>query len=96
MWKSKKPPVYPDLDLEPFLLEMGWTEVWEHGRCLGILDGFHRLERWVQARPGRQFRVRFISRPPGCLTASLMPVAWIGAEAGELGPQYYAIERGGS
>jgi len=58
----------------PFEPHKGWTEVWECGRCLGSYDDFREMECFVRSRPNRQFVIRLIGRPAGCLRSVLRPI----------------------
>jgi hypothetical protein len=94
-WGRKAPQLtYIEIDLNPdrLRLELGWTEVWEHGRRLGQYDRSNDLERYVMARPGRAFQIRFVQPPLGCVGGALFPVCSLTAAAGEKGVDYWDWE----
>jgi len=97
-WKKKAPrdpfpiPRDTDLHLDPFRPQWGWTEIWEHGHYLGLVDGMERLERYIQSRPGRDFYIRFIQRPIGCAFPALEPIGSFRVRSGKYAPQYFQEE----
>ncbi len=92
-WGKKVPIQWAD---DPLELCKGWTEIWEGGKFLGLFDGLSRLEKWICARPGREFVGRFIQRPIGCRVNFMRPIGSFGLKAGENGrAAYYHLERKG-
>ena len=79
---------------DPLELCKGWTEIWEFGQFLGMFDCLASLEAYVQARPNRQFVVRFIQRPIGSPEGFLRPMGGFFIQAGERTPTYTCPENG--
>ena|SRR5208337_3806543 len=90
-WRKKKEPsfVRSDLNFEVLHLHLGWTEVWERHQFLGLYDSLDRMERFIGSRPGREFRVRFIQRPRGCLHPQLESIGSFLARSGAGGQVLY-------
>jgi hypothetical protein len=77
----------------PLRLDLGWSELWEHGRLLGLFDSFDRLDSYIQRHPKRFFVVRFMG--PGSKFRSVErfigPIGSFGAEAGPKSARFFDL-----